>query len=377
VKRRHRTRAAIAPVCAALVCALTVLGGGGTAFAAPALPSAPALPGAPLQPAPPGSPAAPGTGSGTEGRTLEEIRLELEDLYHRAVSATDAYNLAEERVSRQTAELTALAGKAVEAQKRIDELKNRAGAAAREQYRGGGFPAEAQLMLTGDPRLFLDSAGRVRESHKATRDLLGELERTQADLISYSETATEQWRRLTAERAKRDRARKEISARIAAAEEIEGRLEEEEKARLLELEREAAARAQARWVSTGALGSVGGEATEEGGKAVEFAMRQAGKPYEWGAEGPGSYDCSGLTSQAWGAAGRLIPRTSQEQWRQLPRVAVKDLRPGDLIVYHQDASHIGMYIGNGSIVHAPRPGRTVTVTGAGSMPILGVVRPGG
>src|SRR5699024_11663565 len=70
-------------------------------------------------------------------------------------------------------------------------------------------------------------------------------------------------------------------------------------------------------------------------------------PILWGAEGPTSYDCSGLTSQAWAAAGRPIPRTSQEQWRLLPHIAIKDMRPGDLIIYHADATHVGMYVGNG------------------------------
>lgn len=108
---------------------------------------------------------------------------------------------------------------------------------------------------------------------------------------------------------------------------------------------------------------------------MAFATAQIGKPYVWGAEGPGSYDCSGLTSQAWLAAKRPIPRTSQEQWRLLPRIDIQDMRPGDLIIYHADASHVGMYVGDGTIVHSPRPGRNVTLAGAGSMKILGVVRP--
>ena len=75
---------------------------------------------------------------------------------------------------------------------------------------------------------------------------------------------------------------------------------------------------------------------------MAFATAQIGKPYVWGAEGPGSYDCSGpdLTGLGGGRA-RPIPRTSQEQWRQLPHVAVKDMRPGDLIIYFDDASHVG------------------------------------
>jgi peptidoglycan DL-endopeptidase CwlO len=375
VNRRHRATAAIT-----LVCALTILASPGTAFAAPGAPLAPtppAAPGAPLTPAPPAPSGSPGSDSPTRTKSLDEVRVELESLYHQAVSATDAYNLAAERVEKQSAELAKLGREASKAQERIDDLKDRAGAAARAQYRGGGLPPEAQLMLTSDPGLFLDGAGRIREGQKATRDLLRELKQAQEELATYSEAAGVQWKKLEADRLKQAEAKKEISAKIAAAERIESRLEKEEQERLLVLEREAAEKAQADWLNSGALKEAGGKATEQGEKAVQFATGQVGKPYQWGAEGPGSYDCSGLTSQAWAAAGQSIPRTSQEQWRQLPKIDIKDMRPGDLIIYHADASHVGMYIGDGSIVHAPRPGRTVSVAGAGSMKILGVVRPGG
>ncbi|MGW4033073.1 NlpC/P60 family protein [Streptomyces sp. NPDC004838] len=369
MNRRHCATAAIA-----LVCALTVLASPGTAFAAPDAPHGPSAAGAPLAPRPP---VPPGSASPTQDKSLEEVRIELEDLYHQAVSATDAYNLAEEEVERQSAEIGKLAREATKAQDRIDDLKDRAGASARAQYRGGGLPPEAQLMLTSDPQLFLDGTGRVQQGQKATRDLLRELRTAQAELKAYAEDAGVQWKKLEANRVKQAEARKKISAKIAAAKAIEDRLEKEERERLLLLEQQAASKAQTEWLKSGVMKAISGTSTEQGDKAVKFATAQVGKPYEWGAEGPGSYDCSGLTSQAWGAAGVSIPRTSQEQWRRLPRVEVKDMRPGDLIVYNADASHIGMYIGEGAIVHAPRPGRTVSLAGAGSMKILGVVRPGG
>ncbi|MFI1830253.1 NlpC/P60 family protein [Streptomyces sp. NPDC020412] len=372
-RRRHCVAAAIA-----LVCAVTALAAPGTAFAAPAAPAAPMVPAAltaPAEPVPPGPP-----GGARPQQTLEQIRLEIEGLYHQAVSATDAYNLAEDQVQRQSTEIVELGQEAAKAQDRIDDLKQRAGATARAQYRGGGLPPEAQLLLTNDPQLFLDGANRFRQGQKATKDLLREMEQTQQELDSYARDASTQWRKLEENRLKQAKARKEIAAKISAAEKIEARLKKEEKERLLVLEREAAQRAQASWLASGALKvarGAEGAATEQGKKAVAFATAQLGKPYEWGAEGPGSYDCSGLTSKAWEAAGITVPRTSQEQWRQLPKVDIKDMRPGDLIIYHADASHVGMYVGDGAIVHSPRPGRTVTITGAGANKILGVVRPGG
>ncbi|MFJ3162408.1 C40 family peptidase [Streptomyces kanasensis] len=341
-----------------VVCALTVLAG--PAHAAPAPTPSPS-PGA-------GAPVAP-------KKSLEEVRAEIDALYRQAASATDAYNLAEEQAKKQSAEIVRLSKAIVDGQERIDDLKRRAGAAARAQYRNGGIPEEAKLVLTDDPRLFLESTNRVVQGQKATRDLLTELQKRQDDLETYTRDASAEYGRLEANRVKQARTKKLIQDRIAAAERLESRLEVAERERLRELERQAQNDAQAKWLASGALREIGSSATAEGRKAIAYATAQIGKPYVWGAEGPDSFDCSGLTLRAWGAAGRGIPRTSQEQWRLLPRVAVRDLRPGDLIIYFADASHVGIYVGDGRMVHAPRPGRDITVAGAGSMPILGVVRP--
>jgi len=199
--------------------------------------------------------------------------------------------------------------------------------------------------------------------------------RTQKELRQYADRAADRLAQLEATRKAKDAARKRIKERIEQAEKLQATLEKKQRERLAELERQAARRAQTAWLDTGVLKDVRGKASEAGQQAVKFATAQIGKPYEWGAEGPRTYDCSGLTSQAWAAAGRPIPRTSQEQWKRLPHVAVQDMRPGDLIIYFDDASHVALYVGGGTIVHAPRPGRTVTLAGAGEMPILGVVRP--
>jgi peptidoglycan DL-endopeptidase CwlO len=339
-----------------VVCAVTVLAVPGTAFASPTpTPSASATP--------------------ASNKDLEAVQAKLDRLYHDAAVATDSYNAAEEQARTQSAAIVDLAKKIVKSQQRLDELKKRAGAAAAAQYRGGGLPDEAQLLLSDDPREFLDGAGRVLEGQRATKGLIAEMTRTQQDLQQYAADASAQWKKLEANRKAKDAARKKIKKQIARAEELQGRLQKEEKERLAKLEQEAAYKAQTAWLDSGILHDINGKASEEGKKAVKFASEQIGKPYVWGAEGPKSYDCSGLTSQAWLNAGRPIPRTSQEQWKQLKHVDIKDMRPGDLIIYFDDASHVAMYIGDGAIVHAPRPGRTVTIAGAGSMPILGVVRP--
>ncbi|MFF0183534.1 transglycosylase family protein [Streptomyces sp. NPDC005244] len=113
-------------------------------------------------------------------------------------------------------------------------------------------------------------------------------------------------------------------------------------------------------------------------KAVAFALAQVGKPYIYGATGPNAYDCSGLTQAAWRAAGVSIPRTSQAQWAGLTRVSTP--RVGDIVVY-KGADHVGLYIGGGKIVEAPRPGAPIRVaswrSGWYATHFVGVVRPSG
>ncbi|QTD99366.1 C40 family peptidase [Streptomyces cyanogenus] len=351
-----------------VVCAVTVLAAPGTAFAsvAPA-PTQKAAPTPPATPAPTPTPA--------PDKGLEEVRQKLDRLYHDAAVATDAYNAAEEKAKKQSAEIVALAKKIVEGRQKLEKLKDQAGAAARDQYRTGGLSSTAQFLLSDDPGRFLDDAGRVLQGQQAAKKLMEEKARTQRELQQYADDASDRWQKLEANRKAKAAAKKRVEKQIDAAEELQSRLEKKEKERLAQLEQEAADKAQTAWLDTGVLKDVHGKASAQGEKAVRYATEQLGKPYVWGAEGPDSFDCSGLTSQAWATAGHPVPRTSQEQWRQLKRVDVKDMRPGDLVIYFSDASHVGMYIGDGAIIHAPRPGRTVTITGAGSMPILGVVRP--
>lgn len=375
--KRSLTMAAVA-----VVCAMTVLGAPVTAYASQSQPTSPTP-----TPTPTPSPSGTGSASGTDATNdpatngpvtneeLEAVRKKLEGLYHDAAVATDAYNAAEEKADKQSAEIVDLAQEIVKGQEKLDKLQDLIGAAARAQYRGGGLPPEVQLWLSENPQDFLEGADRLRQGQLATKGLLAEMRQTQGDLEQYSKDASARWEKLEANRKAKETAKKKIKRQIAAAEKLEAELEDDERERLAQLEEDAAQESQAAWLNSGILDEIDGKASEQGKKAVKFATDQMGKPYEWGAEGPKTYDCSGLTSQAWIAAGVTIPRTSQEQWKQLQHIDVQDMRPGDLIIYNSDASHVAMYIGDGAIIHAPRPGRTVTIAGAGSMPILGVVRP--
>jgi len=113
-------------------------------------------------------------------------------------------------------------------------------------------------------------------------------------------------------------------------------------------------------------------ATGRAQTAMNFALAQLGEPYSWGGTGPGSWDCSGLVMKAWAAAGISLPRVVGPQYGATRHISRSQLQPGDLVFYG-GMSHVGMYLGKGRVVHAPRPGRSVEITGLGSFSKFGRV----
>jgi peptidoglycan DL-endopeptidase CwlO len=109
-------------------------------------------------------------------------------------------------------------------------------------------------------------------------------------------------------------------------------------------------------------------------KAIAIALSQVGKPYQWGATGPGSFDCSGLMMYSWRAAGRSIPRSSRTQFAGTRRVSVSQIKPGDLVFFGRPIHHVGMYIGNGQMVEASRRGVPVRVRSIFRKDLVGVGR---
>ncbi|MFE5113921.1 NlpC/P60 family protein [Streptomyces sp. NPDC056663] len=307
--------------------------------------------------------------------TLDQVRQRLNELYGQSEVATEKYNAADEKARSHQKKVDALKGQVKLATQKETRLKSLLGAAARAQYRGAGVPAVAQFLLSSDPENALASAALARQAEHGASEKLEALETTRQGLRKRADKAAAELEGLRASRRDKDKNRAKIEDRIATARALESQLEKKDLRRIAELDKRADNRTQNEWVDTGVLNEVGTEASAAGRRAIAYASQQLGKPYVWGAEGPDSFDCSGLTSQAWLHAGVAIPRTSEEQWAQLKHVPVSRMRPGDLIIYYSDAHHVAIYTGGGKIIQAPRTGRPVYVSPAGSMPILGVVRP--
>ncbi|WSP86987.1 C40 family peptidase [Streptomyces sp. NBC_01235] len=322
--------------------------------------------------------------SDTGEKTVAALLTELQRLYREAEQATEAYNATEEQLRRRRAETGRLDADLAKARLSLHDSRGAAGRLARQQYQGStGISPYVRLLLARDPQHALDQGhviGRLARERAETVGRLESGERKADGLARKARAALDDQLTLTA-RTKKER--DDVRRRLDDVEALLASLTAEQLAALAELEKKGVAQAQEKLVASGALGAPGtsgalGEdrkPSKEGEQAVRYAVRQIGKPYEWGAEGPRSYDCSGLTSEAWGHAGTPIPRTSEEQWARLPRIPLRELRPGDLVIYFPEATHVAMYLGGGKVVQAPRTGEKIKVTPIASQPVLGAVRP--
>jgi peptidoglycan DL-endopeptidase CwlO len=311
-----------------------------------------------------------------ERPSVTQQLTDLQQLYRRAEQATETYNATEEKLKRQRAEVSRLDTALARARLSLHDSRRAAGRLARQQYQGStDISPYVRLLLARNPQQALDEGHVIGQLARERAETIGRLtgnEKKAADLARRAREALDE-RLSLAERQRKDR--DAVLRRLKDVEALLASLTPEQLAAVAELEKSDVDKAQRRLVTSGALGDRARRPSPAGDRALRYAVGQLGKPYEWGAEGPKSYDCSGLTAQAWDHAGTPIPRTSQEQWAQLPRIPLKQLRPGDPVLYFPEATHVAMYLGEGMVLQAPRTGETVRVSPVATYPILGAVRP--
>ncbi|MGC4904564.1 C40 family peptidase [Streptomyces cyaneofuscatus] len=313
--------------------------------------------------------------AGAAPQAITTLLRDLQTRYQAAEEASETYNATAEKLKQRTAQAKKVNAELAKARAALELSRGDAGRLAREQYQGRTeFSAYLQLLLARDPLRALDQSHvveRVAAGRAATVERLTADARRADALAAASRKAVDEQKKLAARQKKQ---RDTVRGKLKEVETLLATLSAEQLAQLAGLEQRGVEAAQRELAASGALSSTR-PPTRQGGDAITYAIEQIGKPYIWGAEGPDSFDCSGLTSQAWAAAGRPIPRTSQEQWKQLPKVPVSSLRPGDLVIYFPKATHVALYIGDGLVVQAPRPGTKVKVSPVASNPLLGAVRP--
>ncbi|MFF2998307.1 NlpC/P60 family protein [Streptomyces sp. NPDC057950] len=348
-----------------------------------------------------------GAAPSTEPRpSLEEVGKKVDDLYHQAETATEKYNATREKTAKQRKRVDSLLDDVARRTEKLNTAREELGSFAAAQYRtGASAPGGASLLLADNPQDYFDQTQLMDRLTTRQKAAVDDYVTEQAATSRKRGEASRSLRTLTTSQDALRTSKADVQGKLAAARELLSKLTADEKARLAAIaqkKREAADREAAelaaqraaaekkareteprRGTPSGTTGTSGTPATgssyaTKAGKAIAFARAQIGKPYVWGATGPGSYDCSGLTQAVWKAAGVTLPRTTYDQVDAGTTVPLSAIEPGDLVFFYDDISHVGLYIGNGMMIHAPKPGayvREESIFYAGESIIHSVVRP--
>ncbi|WP_308203285.1 C40 family peptidase [Frankia gtarii] len=343
---------------------------------------------------------------------IGHTRSKLDESARQAASAAEAFNAGRIRLAEAERAATAAAARVDRADRAVREAADQHRGLAVSADRAGGF-AQLSLLLTGDPRRALDRAGAVdalarrqrvadtglrlarldlTEARRSAHETLADRKKIVADLDARKRTieaAADEQRGLLqrlesryAELERQARARQAAAqrARQAAAAAAAAQTARQAAAERARYQQESGVAAAAGRVFAAAPVTAAPAAAVSGGGGAATAVREAyaqlGKPYVWGAEGPGTFDCSGLTQWVWGKAGVALSHYTGSQWEEGRRVGRAALIPGDLVFFHPDLDHVGLYVGNGKMINAPRTGEVVRVENVWWSSFQGGIRPG-
>ncbi|MBD9703806.1 C40 family peptidase [Streptomyces caniscabiei] len=288
-----------------------------------------------------------------EKPSKDDVQAKVHKLYEDAGRATDKLNGAEEKQEKLEKEISTIQDNVAKGQEELNELREGIGLAASAQYRSGGIDSSIQLFLSADPDDYLDKAATLDQLTSQQVEALKKIQEKQRALAQQRQEATEKLEDLADTRETLADKKKEVQGKLAAAQKLLNTLTAEEKAALDEQETRASRDA-------GERVELGDEApaSSYGAAALAAADTQVGKPYVSGGSGPNSYDCSGLTQWAYAQAGVSITRTTYTQQNDGTKIGRDQLKPGDLVFFN-DLGHVGLYAGNGMVLHAPYPGKVV------------------
>jgi cell wall-associated NlpC family hydrolase len=301
----------------------------------------------------------PGTAGAVPGdaSTPEQAMQLVTDASHKLEVVSEQLNEARVVLERQQAAVVAADQAAADAQARLDALDGQIRQLARTAYTTDNL-SELDVMLTSDSaEEFVSQLGTLDAIAGHTNDLVSEIA-----VVSENAATAQQ----AAEQAEAE-AQQAVDQIAAQQDELEAEIATYQRQydALTAPQREQVDQAHA-----GAAVAVPSAVLAPSGAAqaaVDTALAQVGDPYVWGAGGPDAFDCSGLTQYAYSAAGVSLPHSSSSQSRMGTPVSRSELQPGDLVFFYSPVSHVGMYIGNGQMVHASTSGKPVQVVSLDSL----------
>ncbi len=319
-----------------------------------------------------------------------KVEKQVQALNNKAEIAAENYNAANARYDSLTKKVKATEVKLKKLNKRTGTLQTHLNTRATDMYRNGGSTGMLYVLLSARSLEDFESTARIlTDMNRDDASMVAELKQTRAETEKAHKTLVAS--RADAKRQKKAMAENEATVKQQLANKTEllaglnqdilrliaeKQAAEEAAARaryqaLLERQRrqaeeEAAAAAERAGRKKVTSADTGDESTDvtgdtKGDRAVAWAMKAIGKPYRWGADGPNSFDCSGLMVWAYDHVGVSLPRVSRSQIGAGRRVSRDDLKPGDLVFFGSPIHHVGMYVGGGDFIHAPYSGTTVRI----------------
>jgi peptidoglycan DL-endopeptidase CwlO len=337
--------------------------------------------------------------------TVAQARNFIKQLQNDAAGIDQQYTDVQEQIKDGRAQLRLKQADAQAQTKKVERLKLQASQITLTQFQNRSLDTAAHLVVARDIEGFLSQISTVQKVSENQHAKLQDYQQAQAnlaalqnsaetDLVTLGEKEKQIQSLAAASDNKLDQAKK-VLAKLTAAQQKQLAEAERKAAAKANAEARAATKAPAKTNSraaTKASPKANAESraarkappstrssntgSSKGAKALAYAKAQLGEPYARSGAGPSSWDCSGLTMMAWGSVGVSLPHSSRQQFSRGQSVAKSDLRSGDLVFFYGDISHVGLYAGNGQVIHAPRPGKSVEYIKMSYMPYAGARRPG-
>jgi len=307
-------------------------------------------------------------------QSLAQVQAKVRQLEEEATTAAEGAQEAKVKLAILTKTLNGIKAKAQIQGQTVSSLQRSLGIIAIEQYKSGGFGQSFELLFSSDPTLYLSSAGALEAITRRKSTQLRKFEAAQQRLNATTLMVNDKIALVAAAQKKLAAQSAIAQSKLAEAEKLLSKLTKAERERLAKLaEDEENADQKSSLEAAKSANAVSGRA----GIALKYALKQIGDRYVFGAAGTVTWDCSGLTMRAYQAAGVSLPHSSAAQSRMGKKVSLNALNPGDLLFFGRPVSHVGIYLGGGKMVHAPRSGSRVKVAASGSLgrkPLVGARR---
>jgi peptidoglycan DL-endopeptidase CwlO len=309
--------------------------------------------------------------------TVEEAKSVIARLQTDSGAIDQQYAGVREQIKQGKAQLRLKQADVKAQTDQVARMKLQVGQVALAQFQNRSLDTAAQLFVTPDTDKFLSQISTVQKVNENQNSVLQDYQQAQADLAALEHSAELDLAAL-AEKEKQLKSLTNASdKKLAEAKKVLAKLTADQRRKIADADKRATARANAAGAATSRQASRAPiTGSGKGAKALAYAKAQLGEPYVRNAAGPNSWDCSGLTMRAWGSVGVSLPHSSGQQYSRGRPVAKSDLQLGDLVFFYSGISHVGLYAGNGQVIHAPRPGKSVEYIKMSYMPYAGARRPG-